>query len=487
MAQHDYVIDNQSFPATRTDINNVLQAIASNNSGTSAPSTTYANQFWYDTTNNKLYQRNEDNDAWIELAVLDQANDIVSSITSETLVANIVNERTTGTGVTVDGLLIKDKEIGTSAAPATLQASAINSGQIGGRRNLAFNGAMRITQRGTQTGQTGNSYTACDRFLTAEGGAAVTTSSQSTDVPSGQGFANSLKIAFTTEDASLSANDFFILIQRLEGQDLQQLLYGTSDAKDLTISFWVKSPKTGTHILELRHNDATYFNSQAYTISSANTWQKVTLTFSGYVTTALDDDNDNSLAMQWWFAAGSNFSSGTLNSNTWHNSSANRAVGQVNCIDSTSNEIYLTGVQLEVGSVATEFEHRSTGDELALCQRYYHRQERADSTDSTGLVLRNVAGLYLGVAQVTGTTTAFIGVLMPTTMRATPTIASNDISHISVFDGSNLALTSMSIVAHKMINLIFISLGFASGGTANQAARVFINTSGSFIEFDAEL
>ena len=81
MAQHDYVIDNQSFPATRTDINNVLQAIASNNSGTSAPSTTYANQFWYDTTNNKLYQRNEDNDAWIELAVLDQANDIVSSIT----------------------------------------------------------------------------------------------------------------------------------------------------------------------------------------------------------------------------------------------------------------------------------------------------------------------------------------------------------------------------------------------------------------------
>ena len=134
MAQHDYVIDNQSFPATRTDINNVLQAIASNNSGTSAPSTTYASQFWYDTTNNKLYQRNEDNDAWIELAVLDQANDIVSSITSETLVANIVNERTSGSGVTVDGLLIKDKEIGTSAAPATLQASAINGGQIGGRR-----------------------------------------------------------------------------------------------------------------------------------------------------------------------------------------------------------------------------------------------------------------------------------------------------------------------------------------------------------------
>tara|TARA_R100001086_G_scaffold245891_3_gene177408 strand:+ start:458 stop:1921 length:1464 start_codon:yes stop_codon:yes gene_type:complete len=487
MAQHDYVIDNQSFPATRTDINNVLQAIVSNNSGTSQPTTMFGNQWWVDTTNNKLMLRNEDNDAWIEVAVLDQSNDIVSSITSETLVANIVNERSSGSGVTVDGLLIKDKEIGTSAAPATLQASAINNGQIGGRRNLAFNGAMRISQRGTQTGQTGSVYTACDRFLTSESGAAVTTSTQETDVPSGQGFANSLEIDVTTADASLAASDNFLIIQRLEGQDLQQLLYGTSDAKDLTISFWVKSPKTGTHILELRHNDATYFNSQAYTISSANTWQKVTLTFSGYTTTAFDDDNDHSLSINWWLMAGSNFTSGSLNSNTWHNTPANRAVGQVNCVDDAANNFYLTGVQLEVGSVATEFEHRSTGDELALCQRYYHRQERADSSDSTGLVQRNVAGLYLGISQVTGATTAFIGVMMPITMRATPTIASNDISHISVFDGSNLPLTSLSLVAHKMINLVFLSLGFASGGTANQAARVFINTSGSFVEFDAEL
>jgi len=239
-----------------------------------------------------------------------------------------------------------------------------------GRRNLVFNGDMRVNQRGTLTGQTGNSYTACDRFLTAEGGAAVTTSSQSTDVPSGQGFANSLKIDITTADTDISANDYFLLIQRLEGQDLQHLLYGTSDAKDLTISFWIKSPKTGTHILELRHNDATYYNAQAYTITSANTWQKVTLTYSGYVTTAFDNDNNFSLAMQWWFAAGSNFSSGTLQSNTWQNTATNRAVGQVNCLDSTSNEIYLTGVQLEVGSVATEFEHRSFGEELALCQRY---------------------------------------------------------------------------------------------------------------------
>ena len=255
-----------------------------------------------------------------------------------------------------------------------------------GRRNIAYNGAMQVAQRGTQTGQTGSGYTACDRFLTAEGGAAVSTSSQSTDVPSGQGFANSLKIDITTADTDISANDFFLLIQRLEGQDLQRLCYGTSSAKDLTISFWIKSPKTGTHIFELRHQDATYYNAQAYTIASANTWQKVTLTYSGYTPTAFDNDNNHSLSLHWWFAAGSNFSSGTLQSNTWQNTDANRAAGQVNCVDSASNEIYITGVQMEVGSVATEFEHRSFGEELALCQRYYEKnypQGTAPASSST--------------------------------------------------------------------------------------------------------
>ena len=139
MAQHDYNIANQSFPATRTDLNNVLSAIASNNSGTSQPTTMFGNQWWVDTTNNKLMLRNEDNDAWIEVAVLDQTNDIVSSITSETLVANILSERSSGSGVTIDGLLVKDKEIGTSAAPATLQATSLNTGAFS-NRNMVING-----------------------------------------------------------------------------------------------------------------------------------------------------------------------------------------------------------------------------------------------------------------------------------------------------------------------------------------------------------
>ena len=357
-----------------------------------------------------------------------------------------------------------------------------------GRRNLAYNGAMKVAQRGEQTGQTTGNYTACDRFKIVETGDTVVTTSQSTDVPSGQGFANSLKIDVTTADASLAASDQFRVEQRLEGQDVQHLLYGTSGAKDLTISFWVKSPKTGTHILELRHADAAYFNNQAYTIASANTWQKVTLTFSGYTTTAFDDDNEFSFRFSWFLMAGSNFTSGTLNSNTWHNTTANRSVGQVNYVDDAANNFYITGVQLEVGSVATEFEHRSFGEELALCQRYYHRQVRTDTTDASDPSrFNNTAGIYLGIAQITGATTGFLSISMPTTMRTTPTISQTEVPDISVFPGSNIVLSTFSIVAHEMHNVIFVSLGFASGGTANDAARVFINTVGSFVDFDAEI
>jgi hypothetical protein len=288
-------------------------------------------------------------------------------------------------------------------------AGAATAGTITGR-NMVINGAMTVAQRGSLTGQTGTVYTACDRFLSAEVGDTVTTSTQDTDVPSGQGFANSLKIDVTTADASLAASDVFLVMTRLEGQDLQHLLYGTSGAKDLTISFWVKSPKTGTHILELRHNDATYFNSQAYTITSANTWQKVELTFSGYTATAFDNDNAYSLGITWFLAAGSDYTSGTLSSNTWHNTGANRAVGQVNCVDDAANNFYLTGVQLEVGSTATPFEHEDYGTTLAKCQRYYYKIIKNDGTVT-----------YFGTGYHKNTTQSRIVCDLPVPMRIKPT------------------------------------------------------------------
>ena len=280
--------------------------------------------------------------------------------------------------------------------------------QILTNRNLIINGAMTVNQRGTQTGIR-NSF-GVDRFKSAGDGAQIFTYSQSTIVPSGQGFSYSAKLDVTTADTSVAAGEYHLLVYNFEGQDLQHLKYGTSGAESITLQFWVRSPKTGTHIVELNHQDAAYFNSQAYTIASANTWQKVTLTFSGYQTTAITNDNTHGFGVAWWLMAGSTYSGGTLASNTWQNTAANRAAGQVNVADSTSNEFYITGVQLEVGDTATPFEHRSYGEELSLCQRYYFK-----------------SGLQWMSGQSYGINNSSDGLIMPiywpTTMRANPSVS----------------------------------------------------------------
>jgi hypothetical protein len=242
--------------------------------------------------------------------------------------------------------------------------------QYAGARNLIINGAMHVAQRGTQTSIT-SAYTACDRWNFTRSGAAVVDASQSTDVPSGEGFANSLKIDVTTADTSVAAGDFAHLRTRFEGQDLQQLRKGTSEAKSLTLSFWVKSAKTGTHIVELYDLDNTRQVSKSYSITTADTWQNVTLQFPADTTGAFDNDNAASLQVAWWLLAGSTYSGGTLNTSWASSTDANRVVGQVNVMDDAANNFYLTGVQLEVGEQATPFEHRSYADELTRCLRYY--------------------------------------------------------------------------------------------------------------------
>ncbi len=257
-------------------------------------------------------------------------------------------------------------------AVSRINEAGLNVNQYG-NRNLIINGAMQVAQRGSVADlQTG--YGACDRFRLASNSAARFDTSQSTDVPSGQGFSKSLKLDCSTADTSLAAGDYYLINHMIEGQNLQQLgLYGSSSAKQCTLSFWVKSPKTGTHNLEIESVDGGVFNIHQYTISSANTWQNVKITFDGYQTTAIANDNTSGLVVNWWLLAGTTFSGGSYSANTWTSTNANRAVGQVNVADSTSNDFYLTGVQLEVGDTATDFEHRTFADELAKCQRYCQR------------------------------------------------------------------------------------------------------------------
>ena len=241
-----------------------------------------------------------------------------------------------------------------------------------GRKNMVINGDMRIWQRGdTTTSVTGNSYYSADRFRNVTISAGTWTLSKSTTVPIGQGFAASLKYDCTTANASLSAGSLLMLEHRFEGQDMQSLKKGTASAESLTLSFWVRSNKTGTYIAELRDEDNGRTISQSYAIDASDTWEKKTLTFAGDTTGALDNDNALSFYASFYLAAGTDYSSGTLATSWETRTNANRAVGQVNLADNTANEWYITGVQLEVGTVATPFEHRSFGDELQRCQRYF--------------------------------------------------------------------------------------------------------------------
>ena len=251
-------------------------------------------------------------------------------------------------------------------------AALIGSQTALSNRNLIINGAMQVAQRGTVTSAVHDSFGGPDRYKISETGDTVFTMSQDSDTPTGEGFANSLKLDVTTADSSLAAGDFASVMYNFEGQDLQSIKKGTSSAESVTLSFYIKSTITGTYIAQLYDNDNNRNVSKSYTISSANTWEKKTITFPADTTGAFDNDNALSLLVRWWFAAGTTYSSGTL-ATAWESStSANTAVGQVNAVNSTDNNIFLTGIQLEVGEQATAFEHRSFADELARCQRYFH-------------------------------------------------------------------------------------------------------------------
>ena len=258
-----------------------------------------------------------------------------------------------------------------ATATGTINTPSINGGQIGGRRNIVINGAMQVAQRGTSFTSVAGSAYHLDRFRTGMGDTTARfTVTQATAALNG--FANSLKYDCTTAESSLSNADARLFIQhRLEGQDLQQLKKGTSDAEKVTVSFYVKTNKSGVYTVELYDNDNTRSISQTITVSDAN-WNRYTLTFDGDTTGTLGNDNGNSFNLIIHLIAGTNYTGGTF-STSWSSATDNTRVSSsnVNIGDSTDNNFEITGVQLEVGSQATSFEHRSFGEELALCQRYY--------------------------------------------------------------------------------------------------------------------
>ena len=295
-------------------------------------------------------------------------------------------------------------------------------------RNFIINGDLQIFQRATGATAAANNYATADRFKTWVGvTSGAYTSEQSTDVPSGQGFSNSLKLQCTTADTSTAAGEYAQFNQPIEAQNCQAFAYGTSGAKTLTLSFWCKSNKTGVYTVAFRKADSTvYMLPIEYTISSADTWEKKTITVSPtsgsttFITNsggAIANDNGRGFEIYWNLLLGSSYTGGT--SGTWSSNGTHyTTTNAVNWLDNTANNFYITGIQLEIGDTVTDFEHRKFSEELRACQRYFCR------TYPYGTATGNANSSSSQASSVYGTITyADAGTWrFPVEMRAAPTV-----------------------------------------------------------------
>jgi hypothetical protein len=339
-------------------------------------------------------------------------------------------------------------------------------------RNIIINGDMNIAQRSTSESITSSGYYTVDRFNMPINTMGTFTVSQSTDTPSGQGFSTSSKYDCTTADASPASGDFIRFEQYVEAQNLQYLKFGTANAQSLTLSFWVKSTKTGTYIAELRNFDGGRTICNSYTINVSNTWEKKTITVSGDTDGSGSFNNDNGLGLAciFWLGAGTDFTSGTLATDWESTTSANRAVGQVNLADNTANEWYITGVQLEAGTSASDFEFLPVDVNLARCQRYFEKM-----LPETMIMLRYSGSTSFGNAGN-----------FKVTKRATPSLSrENGTTTIGAYDGDGTAgLPVASAWSLNSINVIGFSL---SATTPTSPDQFFMGIGSDHFLIDSEL
>lgn len=327
------------------------------------------------------------------------------------------------TAVSVNGTVTADGFVGPLTGNVTgnvigditgdVITGSLNNGQLAGTRNKIINGKMDISQRGTTFAAAANTYT-LDRWAIRQlSSAAVVTIAHEVDVPINE-FQYSLRTTCTTADVTVSAAENVYLDQSIEGFNARDLI-----GRTFTLSFWVRSSKTGVHCVAFRNAAADRAYIAEYTVNLANNWELKTVTVTGGLIAAGTWNWTGGRGLQVVFplAVGSNFHTAA---NAWQTGDFLSTANQVNCLDTVNNIFAITGVQLEVGSVATPFEHRHYGQEFALCQRYFQ-----------ALPLLNIIG-YQSAAANLGTT-----IYLPTQMRATPTAVA---STVSFSNGSNLTI-----------------------------------------------
>ena len=350
-------------------------------------------------------------------------------------------------------------------------------------RNLIINGAMQVAQRGTSavTVTTSAGYRTVDRFKTdidGSGGGDFS-HAQSTDVPAGQGFQYSSKFTTVTQASQpTSEGNRHQLYNLLEEQDVFHLEWGTSNAKTCTLSFWVKGSVTGTYGFIFGHygSGGTYYYYTNYTINSANTWEKKTITVTG-PTVGGNNDGGNSfgLRVEWILGVGSDAETGTLNE--WTTSSTMRTAANTVYLPETSGAtLYITGVQLEVGDTATPFEHRSYSDEIQRCHRYYYK---------IGGVSGKRPVICNAMAYSTG---ELYGVFrLPVPMRTLPS-GSYDGLPRGYKPGTAQRLTAFVINSiESSVQELRLRGDNAGYFNAGDASWIQIDSNGEYLDFDAEL
>ena len=349
---------------------------------------------------------------------------------------------------------------------------------------LVYNGDCAIAQRGTsQTGVSSGANYPVDRFQlypTNLGTYTIIQEALTSGNAFDNGFRTALRIDTTTADASPSATDYLILAQKFEGQDLQVIKKGSSNAEKLTLAFWVKSNKTTTGQVNLFEYQNNRLVSGTYTVSVANTWEKKIINFPADTTGAFTNSNVVSLGIEWFLDSGSNFSSGTAPTAWEAQSNGDRNANNFALASSTANDFAITGVQLEVGEFSSTtippFEFETVGDNLARCQRYYFKNNTVS------------ASMPFASGVVSGTTNARAVMFYPQPMRSPPTLDKSSSTDFKVFCGST-NVDSTNIAFYYPNNYQALLYVDVSSGLTNGQGAVIIDDGGgnSFIEGNAEL
>ena len=431
------------------------------------------------------------------LGVSTLSNVVIGGATTEMVVTGdtrITGILTVGTGsVTIDGTSGNSSITGvTTVGITSAYITSINdlnyptAGPLS-NRNLIINGAMQVAQRATEvTGVADNSdegYQTLDRFGIAFANSPAGTCSigQSTTVPSNQGFSNSYKLEVTTANASPTSILEIYPYTRLEAQDVRNSGWNYTDSNSyLTLSFWARSNKAGTYVVTIQVPDGTAQRLPLEYTLVADEWTPVVLQIPGNSNLTIDNDNGIGLDIQWKLLQGSDRNQGT--NGVWSSDLTHRGTTNgVNLFDTVGNELYLTGVQLEVGSKATPFEHRSYGQELALCQRYYQILRRNPG----------VVGMRVGVGQATNSNQVDIVIPFPTTMRVAPTALeqSGTAGDYGLINATGSGGDCSSIPAFRFASIDAIVVRFTDAGhvSAGNASQGYLDQPEAFLAWSAEL